>query len=257
MFERVQKPFLTVDTGEAYQPIRLTYDLLNSNQFIQALEQLQCIERNATPHSWNWYWRAECDDVHFESIQFFEKKDRLIRLGTFILSDGKVYLNLTSFKRACLATSFFRRYLNENIICIHVADFINKVFAEDERVPSGLSELFKEDELNTILNQRIEDYADVQARCEEAETAEDAARCIAEYTETESKKRLPYAERYLFDAHQKTDLDVAYLSFYIYLRGRELVAIKRWFGETSYSLSDVANDCMGQALNEVSLDSIK
>ena len=29
MFDRLQKPFLTVETGEAYQPIRLTYEIKN------------------------------------------------------------------------------------------------------------------------------------------------------------------------------------------------------------------------------------
>jgi hypothetical protein len=258
MFDQPQRPFLTVETGEAYQPIRLTYVLLKPDAFKLALEQLKCIEKNATSNSWNWYWQAECDDLHFESLNSFEKKNKQIRLGTFTLRDNNVYLNLTSFKRACLAVSFFRRLIGQDIMTIHLADFINKVFSLDERLPHGFAELFKEDELNGILNRRLEeDYDDIQARCEKAATPEEASRLLAEYTETESKKRLPYAERYLFEINENTDLDVAFLSFYIYLRGRELVAIKRWFGELTYSLSDAANDCMGQVFGEVGADSIE
>ena len=29
MFDRLQKPFLTVETGEAYQPVRLIYNVVN------------------------------------------------------------------------------------------------------------------------------------------------------------------------------------------------------------------------------------
>ena len=32
MFERLQKPFLTVETGEAYQPVRIAYQLLQPDR---------------------------------------------------------------------------------------------------------------------------------------------------------------------------------------------------------------------------------
>lgn len=45
MFERLQKPFLTVETGEGYQPIRLTYEVSDKEKVIEALNKLECLEK--------------------------------------------------------------------------------------------------------------------------------------------------------------------------------------------------------------------
>lgn len=255
MFDRLQKPFLTVETGEAYQPVRLTYDLKQKDELLRTLEKMQCIQKNTTPNSWSWYWKAECDDLHFESLDSFRKNPtHALRLGTFTQREDKLYLNLPSFKRACLAVPFFHRILSQDVAAVNTADFINKVFAVDERLPHGFTELFKEEELERILNQRIEDYHKVKEECEQAVTAEDAFSILSEYTQNESKKRLPYAERYQFEIAPDQDLDVVFLAFYIYLRGRELVAIKRWFGQAGYTLADAADETIEQVFGDMGID---
>ena len=140
---------------------------------------------------------------------------------------------------------------------IHCADFVNKVFALDERLPHGFTELFKEDEIDRILNQRVEDYHLVKEKCEQASSAEDALTILSEYSMAEAKKRLPYAERYVFDLTDQDDLEVVFLAFYIFLRGRELVAIKRWFGETGYSLADAADQTVEQVFGGLGIDIIE
>jgi hypothetical protein len=258
MFDRLQKPFLTVETGEAYQPIRLSYHILQPDTLAQALEKLQCIEKNPTPNSWSWYWRGEADDLHFESVDGYRKSDKPIRLGTITLREGSLFINLPSFKRACLAVPFFHRQVADDIIKVHSADFINKVFALDERLPHGFSELFKDDELDRIMNQRIEDYHKVKELCEDAESPEEAFKILAEFTQKEAKKRLPYAERYVFEmSGNEEDPDVVFLAFYIYLRGRELVAIKRWFGQAGYSLADAADETVHQVFGDLGIDIIE
>lgn len=254
MFDRLQKPFLTVETGEAYQPIRLTYDLLRPDLLEQVLDNLKCIQKNPTANSWSWYWRDECDDQHFESIESFRKNpEHPIRLGTITLREGKIYFNLPSFKRACLAVPFFHRKIEQGILDLRIADFINKVFGLDERLPHGFAELFKEEELDRIMNQRVIDYDKVKELCEQADSPQEAFKILAAYTQAESKKRLPYAERYLFDLASSDDPDVVFLAFYIYLRGRELVAIKRWFGQTGYTLSDAADETIRQVFGDVDI----
>ena len=258
MFDRLQKPFLTVETGEAYQPVRLTYDLRKKDELLSALEKLQCIQKNTTANSWSWYWKAECDGLHFESLTSFRKNpEHPLRLATLILRDDKFYINLPSFKRACLAVPFFSQMINDKLMEIRCADFINKVFALDERLPHGFTELFKEDEIDRILNQRIEDYNKVKEECEQAPSAEDALAILSEYSKTEAKKRLPYAERYLFDLAHQDDLEVVFLAFYIFLRGRELVAIKRWFGQAGYSLADAADETVEQVFGGLGIDIIE
>lgn len=258
MFDRLQKPFLTVETGEAYQPIRLTYDLTESNELVAALGNLHCLEKNPNANSWNWYWRDECDELHFESLDSFRKNpNHPVRLGTITLRDGRLFLNLPSFKRACMAVPFFYKMIDKNIAHVDHADFINKVFGLDDRLPHGFAELFKDDELDQILRQRVEDYHKVHERCEQAASAEDALKILSEYTHSEAGKRLPYAERYQFEMNADGDPDVVFLGFYIYLRGRELVAIKRWFGETGYSLADAADETVEAVFGGLGVDIIE
>ena len=258
MFDRLQKPFLTVETGEAYQPIRLTYKLINPAALTSLFETLQCIEGKPAASSWNWYWKGECEDLHFESLDSFRKNpNHPVRLGTLTLRNNQLFINLPSFKRACMAVPFFHRLLSSDLVEIHHADFINKVFAIDERLPHGFAELFREDELENILRQRVTDYHKVQEECENAATAEEAFSILSTYTHSEAKKRLPYVERYLFEFAGELDPDVVFLGFYIFLRGRELVAIKRWMGETGYTLADAADETIEQVFGGVGLDVIE
>jgi hypothetical protein len=258
MFERLQKPFLTVETGEAYQPIRLTYTLKQKDKLIQCLNQLKCCEKSPAVNTWNWFWRDECDELHFESLDSYRKNpEHPLRLGTLTLRNNGLFINLPSFKRACLAVPFFHRTISVDVAEIHNADFINKVFGLDERLPHGFAELFKEEELQKIVTQRLEDYEAAQARIEQAASAEEAFSILAEYTHTEAKKRLPYAERYAFHEAYHEDPDVIFLGFYIFLRGRELVAIRRWFGETGYSLADAAEDTVEQVFGGMHIDIIE
>ncbi len=257
MFERLQKPFLTVETGEAYQPIRLAYHILQHDKLIAALNNIKCLKSNGEKH-WNWLWDEECSDLHFESLDSFKRSaDHPVRLATLTIQNNHLYLNLTSFKRACLAVPFFHRQINPSIAAVKKADFINKVFGLSERLPHGLSELFNEDELEKIIHQRIEEYEQVQTQCELAKTADEAFQILSAYTKSEAEKRLPYAERYAFEEASLADADITFLSFYIYLRGRELVAIRRWFGETDYTLADAAEDTIEQVFGGMDIDIIE
>lgn len=260
MFERLQKPFLTVETGEAYQPIRLTFEIYQKEKVNEILKSLQCLEKNLTAPSWNWFWKNECDAIHFESLDSYQKNPaHPLRLGTVTLRDDKIFINLPSFKRACLAVPFFSKILDPAIAKVDKADFINKVFGIDERLPHGFAELFKEDELEAIIRERLAEYEKVQSQVEHANSAEEAFKILSEYTMTESKKRLPYAERYIFQYSGSTidDPDVIFLGFYIFLRGRELVAIRRWFGETGYSLADAADETVEQVFGGMNIDIIE
>lgn len=258
MFDRIQRPFLTVETGEAYQPIRLMYDVADKNALLKILDTLKCIQKNTTTsNSWNWYWQSECDNIHFESLESFKKNpNHPVRLGTLTFREDKLYLNLPSFKRACLAVPFFHKILPKNASLVHMADFINKVFGLDERLPHGFSELFKEEELEKILQQRVDDYHKVKEQCEHATTAEEAITMLSDFTKAEAKKKLPYAERYVFEVDGQ-DPEVVFLAFYIYLRGRELVAIKRWWGQAGYSLSDAVDETIEQVFGNLGIDIIE
>jgi len=260
MLDRLQKPFLKVDTGEAYQPIRLNYEVFNKEELIQALNKLTCLHKNTAPNSWDWHWKEECADLHFDSSDtFIRNPDRPVRLGTLSIQQDRFYINLPSFKRACIAAAFFHEHFSVGspLIRIHCADFINKVFSLDERLPRGLNDIFKDEELEAVLKQRADDYKRVQELCENAESAEEATAILKEYTLAEARKRFPYAERYAFDWEQKASVEGVFLNFYVYLRGREMVAIKRWAGEMNYTLVNVADDVVHQIFGAMDIDIIE
>lgn len=256
MSEQLQKPFLTIETGEAYQPIRLTYSIVNKEQLDQTLSTLGCLEK--TPNGiWNWFWKSEAEDIPFESIDAFQRNLNIpLRIGTLTIRDEVLHLNISSFKRACLAVPFFHRAIDPSVAQVHHADFLNKVYGLDERLPHGFAELFKEDELLAILSQRTDEFHAIQESCENANSIEDALAILKEYTDRESHKKLPFAERYAFDLKPNEDPDLIFLAFYIFLRGRELVAIRRWFGETAYTLADAAEDTVEKVFGGVGVDLI-
>ncbi len=258
MFDRLKKPFLTVETGEAYQPLRLVYHLFNKDALTQLFDKLDCVNNNGTDHTWNLFWKNECNELHFESLDSFHKNpDHPVRLGTLNIKDDKFYINLPSFKRACLVVPFFHSVIPHDVAIVHHVDFINKVFAVNERLPHPFTELFKEDELERILEKRVTEYHEMEKRCEHAPSAEEAFNILREYTETEGKKRFPFAERYMFDLSHEEDSDIVFLSFYIFLRGRELVAIKRWLGEMNYTVADLIDETVEEVFGSMDIDIIE
>src|SRR4029078_10713326 len=137
MFERLQKPFLTVETGEAYQPIRNSYYIKDIEQLKNRLNELKFLEKK-DESSWNIYWREECDDLHFESLDSYKRNaQHPLRLGTFLIKNNTLYLNLPSFKRACLLVPLMHKLISPEIAYVKRADFINKVFGLSERLPHG------------------------------------------------------------------------------------------------------------------------
>lgn len=261
MSESAQKPFLTVETGEAYQPIRLTYEILQKNTLIDTLNRLACCEDTGRKHSWNWFWRDDCEGLQFESIDAYQKnEEHPVRLGSLTIKGNSLYINLPSFKRACLALPFFYRHLPPTVVTLRHADFINKVFGLDERLPRGFAEIFNDTELQDIVDQRVADFEKTQHQCEHAESAEDAFRILETYAQKETKKKLPFAERHVFLDSPPTatdDPDGLFLGFYIFLRSRELVAIRRWYGNANYSLADAAEESMEKVFGEMNIDIIE
>jgi len=257
MLERLQKPFLTVETGEAYQPIRLTYAITNKEKLIKILNSIKCLETNAQG-SWQWIWREECNDIPFESSDFFQRnQDNPLRLGSLSVRENKLFLSLSSFKRACLAVPFFHQMISSTVAQVHHADFLNKVYALDERLPHGLTDLFKEDELQTILDQRLQEFERATEECGQAKNMDEAIAILTQYVNRESHKKLPFAERYEFELQEGGDSDLIFLSFYIFLRGRELVAIRRWLGDTGYTLADATDETVGKVFGSVGMDIIE
>jgi hypothetical protein len=259
MPEQEQKPFLTVETGEAYQPIRLSYNILQKEKLIADLNALKCCEKTpTTPNLWQWFWRDECNDLQFESIDTFNKKDhKSIRLATVTIRNNKLLISLTSFKRACLAVPFFHSMIDPSIAIIDHADYLNKVMGLNEKLPHGFKDILNEEELDKQSQKHTSDYNKIQNAIDESADAEQAFAILSAYTKVESKKELPFVERYDFhELNKDIDADTIFLGFYVFLRTRELVAIRHWFGDTEYTLADAADETVQKVFGDMDIDLI-
>lgn len=259
MFERLQKPFLTIETGEAYQPMRLAYVVHDQEKLLNCLNHLNCLEKTKDDHHWQWLWQAEAQELPFSSIASFQRPTaKALRVGSLVLAQEALYLHLPSFKRGCLAVPFFHRIIDPAIAQVHHADFLNKVYSTEEHLLHGFAELFKEEELQAILSQRIQEYQQIQQGCEQANSLDEALTLLANYTEKEANKKLPFMERYEFDfSVAAEDPETLFVSFYIFLRSRELVAIRCWFGEGGYTLSAAVDEILEDVFGTVGIDIIE
>jgi len=241
--QEMPKAFRTVETGEAYQPIRIAYIIQQQDKLIERLNTIACCKKRDNGNVWDWFWSDECDDLDFRSIDNYQKNPmQPPRLGIFTIRDEILYLNLPSFKRACLGVKFFYQILDPTLVTTHRATFINKVFGLDEHLPQNFSEFFQDDFSEELAYYRLDAYEKVQERVGSAANADEKVQIMSEYTNSESRKPLPFTETYLFALTKTNDPDLVFLGFYIYLRGRELVAIRRWFGATEYTLADAAEE---------------
>jgi hypothetical protein len=254
MLDDTKQLFRTVDTGEAYQPIRLTFTIGELQLLKQQLGALQCLTL-VSPGTWSWLWRAETAEIPFASVADFSANAAMpVQLGTLVITDELMYLNLTSFKRACLAIPFFHQQLTPDAAVLHHADFINKVFGIDEPIIDELSNLFSEQELQIVLAEKLSAYQDMQEYCEQAKDVSEALAIIKQFAELEASKPLAFVERYLFNFSAADDPSLIFLSFYVFIRSRELAAIKRWLGATNYSLADAVDETMQQIFGNVGVD---
>lgn len=258
MFERLQKPFLTVETGEAYQAIRLVFQIQDESAVVDKLNHLKSVSP-VSKNQFNWFWRDETESLPFSSLESLRiLNTKHIRLASLTLKEGKLFIQLHSFKRACIALSFFREQLKE-MAAPHHADFINKIFGLDERLPHGFAEFLQDEELEHLVQERLSEFEKINEACENAASAEEALAILKNYSEKESQKRLPYTERYVFETNNSHTNDkdannIIDLGFYIFLRSRELVAIRRWLGEEDAHLSKVFEDTFLHAFGELEID---
>ncbi len=239
---KIKDSILQVETGDVYQPVRLTYFIHDPQKLISTLDQLKCLEQDSSHTVWTWYWKNECADLRFDSANISQETNHTIRLGTLNIKGNQLFIHLPSFKRACLAASFFHRILNQNICVIQHADFINKLFTKNESLPRKLNNLFNDVDLSTASNARVAIYKQVENQCQSMLSTEEALNMITDVLNNEKKWELPHVERYSFEFSTEENPQVIFMAFYLFMRSRELVLLNRAAGKFSYQLADAANE---------------
>lgn len=260
MFEHTADSFLTIETGEAYQPVRLTYLIKDKDNLLEKLNKLKCIEKDPTENTWIWYWKNESETLNFQSIDSFQNQsDNPVRLATLSIQQNLLHIHLPSFKRACMAVPFFYREFDKSCEIQH-ADFLNKIFKNESGVPSKLDNLFKDNELKQSAHKRVAIYEEIEKQCESNLSMSDALDLMSDVIKNEAKWKLPQIERFIFDFSEEKNPKIVFLAFYLFMRSRELVLIKQITGHSKYKLVDAANEIMqetfGIDINNKSLNPI-
>jgi tetratricopeptide (TPR) repeat protein len=239
--------FRTVETKEAYQPARLIFKIINLKKVVETLNLLKCcISTSAT--SWDLYWRDEVDKIDFKNLDSYQRGPSPPLLAKVNLDGKHIYINVLSTRRLALLAPFFYKLFRSQEALITIAYFYTILMGCRESLPNLWSQISLKEADEVRDYQRIAELV-LKMRRDNAASAEESRELLENYCERGVSKDLLPIESYQFDlsfcsSNPNQDelerIHVKFLSFYVYLRGRELTSIRRWFGEVNYTLKDAA-----------------
>ncbi len=134
-------PWLTLVTGDPYQPTRAYYQLHESvTTLTDCFQKLDCIVPGNRKGQWLWQFEAEAQRLRFECIhRQLPSEARPVTLGQFEISEpdsaegqATVALTLFSFDRLLQAIPFFDRHISRNIITATKMRLVNHFFTASE-----------------------------------------------------------------------------------------------------------------------------
>lgn len=134
-------PWLTLVTGEPYQPARTYYQLhAPVTALTDCFQRLDCIVPGNRKGQWLWQFEAEAQRLRFERIhRQLKAEERPVTLGQFeivepALADELPSLTLTlfSFDRLLQAIPFFDRHIPRDIITATKMRLVNQFAATGE-----------------------------------------------------------------------------------------------------------------------------
>ena len=189
-------------TGEAVQPIRLYYQIIDEERLIRSFEQLRCMDFDNVNDRWVWLYAHESKALKFmKPYSSIPAELHPIVIGSFFLrNDDELFLDLRSFERAIEAISFFDKHVGRAVARITHAAVVNRLFDANEQFVPNLDIFFGSNE----------------------------------FTEKDTGRRTPEVEK--FPVHFYED---GISSIKLVLRMRQIMACEHWKGNTDCTLSDV------------------
>jgi hypothetical protein len=121
---------LATITGEAFQPVRLYYRVVDREAVLRAFRKLRCVDYDATQKRWVWLYQHEASSLRFKrSYADLPKQLRPIVLGSFFLRGADtLILDVRSPERALAALRFFDKHLPRKAAQVTEAEIVNKLF---------------------------------------------------------------------------------------------------------------------------------
>jgi tetratricopeptide (TPR) repeat protein len=253
----IPKPFRSLDTGEAYQPTRLIFEIVDIIKLITTLNNLKCCSKTSST-CWNLYWRDELDDTQFQSVDDYQRPNEPIILAKISINATDLQLNTLSIKRLALLAPFFYEVFCNQEALVRKAYYYTLLFCYTDEIPSNLWPQISLNEADEAFGHREKSNSEIEKKIKNAASKEESDEILGDYVESESAKNPLPIEVYRFKDFTfcpsnptKDEGKAKFLGFYIYVRAREELAIKKWIEPTkSHTLSDVAHRVKDQFLDQ-------
>ena len=220
---------LTTVTGEAYQPVRLYYQILNQKIVTGRFNRLRCIESQPQRDRWVWYYRDEAKNLKFDlPYSQIPKSDRPVVLAYITLhSQTEIIFDLHSFERAIAAIKFFEEKISRRAMFLDRLRVVNRFFGKDElagdRAHPDLDIFFNRDDVylpNQNLDRVLEGIATL------SKDIDSRHRILDTYLSKKNQKPLPEIEELpaFFDEPEE------FSRLNMLLITRHMEAFERWHG---------------------------
>ncbi len=222
-------------TGELFQPMRLHYEIPDTEEFTQKLSALKCIERDPSKNRWVWLYFAEALALTFQT-QKIDKKNPVI-LGEFLYKgENKAELNVRSFERGYHAITFFDQYLSRRIAKLTHLTICNRLFHIDEASAIGsLDQYFEETETQVKDPEKMtQELIDITSGIDDQNERLDILnRFVSKFTNEQIPELKKFPVHFYDEgiAQVKLQLDTS-----------KMVAYQHWEGNSAYTSRDAIHD---------------
>jgi len=222
-------------TGEIFQPVRLYYSVLNRQEVENCLMRLRCIEEDASQKRWVWLYRDEAQIISFKNdFHCIPEEVSPIVIGSFIWkNDESLILDVRSFERALEAIPFFDKYVPRSLAKIKYCAVVNRIFAVAESIPSNFDIFFEDNDKLVEINP--EAFMD---RAREGQLSKNDSPNIQAITSFLDNEMDRFFEVEKFPVHFYEDGLTSLKGSFIL---RQIIAMERWKGDTTYSFKNVFN----------------
>ena len=230
--------YLSVDTGEIFQPVRLYYRVAKSSQIVDRFLHLACMQFHPTYERWVWLLTGEATALPFQHPTP-SMNDAPVALGAWRVMKRMMVLDVFSCERALQAIPFFETYLPRKSAKLSHIGVINRLFAPDEFTEFHFDTSFRNDlQFHDQSFWMLAKILWISLRTRNVH------------------KRLALLEKSFHKQMHQSFPEVEYLPIRYYQEGvaalqyqltvRQNVAIHQWNGETEYSSHDYIEEVVQQ-----------
>jgi tetratricopeptide (TPR) repeat protein len=220
-------------TGEIMQPIRLHYEVFDSEQLRATFATLRCLDDDTPRGRWVWLYTDEAGALSFEHPSAADN----VVLGEFVFKGShEVVLNLRSLERATQALAFFDKYISRTVARVIAVTVSNRLLSLAEA-----SALISLDHFFDRADVVVKDPASLLQSLEDLKSnipdERERRAAVMQYLDDRAKQPVPAMERFPFDY---ADYDAGGIrAIEAFLAPHTVIAMQHWQGNTDYTRHDL------------------